>query len=418
MLPIDPVALFGKVLGYGVYLLVGIGFGAVLEMSGFGDSRKLSAQFYFRDMTVLKVMFGAIVVAMVLIFAGSALGMLDFNRVYVNQTYLWPQIVGGLIMGLGFIIGGFCPGTSLVAMATLKLDGVFFVGGVFAGVWVFGEVVSGFEAFYESGFLGRFTLFDWLRVDAGWIVLVVVLMAVGAFAAAGWAEKRFGKPAQLPAEALRRRQWRRRGAALTLIAGAVLVWLLGQPGPGKKWQFMAASEEGAIRNRQIYAHPAEVVELMHNPQVYLRVLDIRSESDFNLFHLEDARHVSLEQLRSPHFPATQGVLHANTVTVVTGNGEEQATEAYRLLRGHGTINAYVLEGGINRWLEAFPPEPGVAVPLPVGGQDTLLFRFRISAGETIPSARPTPQDAARCFGGSFPHRVKLQTRKVLKGGCG
>ena len=65
-------------------------------------------------------MFTAIVVAMVLIFAATALGLLDYNAIWVNPTYLWPGIVGGLIMGAGFIIGGFCPGTSLVAAATAK----------------------------------------------------------------------------------------------------------------------------------------------------------------------------------------------------------------------------------------------------------------------------------------------------------
>ena len=74
---------------------------------------KLAAQFYFKDMTVLKVMFTAIVVAMVLIFLTTGFGWLDFNLIWVNPTYLWPGIVGGLIMGVGFIVGGFCPGTSL-----------------------------------------------------------------------------------------------------------------------------------------------------------------------------------------------------------------------------------------------------------------------------------------------------------------
>ncbi|MFN2159105.1 MAG: YeeE/YedE thiosulfate transporter family protein [Anaerolineales bacterium] len=92
---------------YLVYLLIGFAFGNVLEMAGFGNSRKLAAQFYFRDMTVLKVMFGAIITAMVLIFSATALGLLDYNLIWVNPTYLWPGIVGGLIMGVGFIIGGF-----------------------------------------------------------------------------------------------------------------------------------------------------------------------------------------------------------------------------------------------------------------------------------------------------------------------
>jgi hypothetical protein len=90
----------------------------VLETAGFGNSKKLAAQFYFKDLTVFKVMFTAIIVAMVLVFLATGLGLLDYNLIWVNPTYLWPGIVGGLIMGVGFIVGGFCPGTSLVALAT------------------------------------------------------------------------------------------------------------------------------------------------------------------------------------------------------------------------------------------------------------------------------------------------------------
>ena len=66
--PLNLVELLGKYGAYVVFLLIGFGFGFVLESSGFGNSKKLAAQFYFRDLTVLKVMFGAIITAMVGIF--------------------------------------------------------------------------------------------------------------------------------------------------------------------------------------------------------------------------------------------------------------------------------------------------------------------------------------------------------------
>ena len=99
---------------------------------------KLAGQFYLRDMMVLKVMFTAIIVAAVLIAGASAFGLLDMSRVWVNPTYLWPGIVGGLIMGVGFVLGGFCPGTSVVAASTLKIDGMLFLAGALGGVWLFG----------------------------------------------------------------------------------------------------------------------------------------------------------------------------------------------------------------------------------------------------------------------------------------
>ena len=100
---------------YVLFGLVGFAFGFTLEMSGFGNSAKLAAQFYFKELTVLKVMFTAIVTAMVLLFGAVALGVLDFSQVWVNPTYIASGIVGGLIMGVGFIVGGFCPTTSLAS---------------------------------------------------------------------------------------------------------------------------------------------------------------------------------------------------------------------------------------------------------------------------------------------------------------
>ena len=90
-----------------IFGLIGFAFGFVLESSGFGNSKILAAQFYFKNLTVLKVMFTAIVVGMVLLFAMIGLGLLDYNAIWVNPTYLASGVIGGLVMGVGFIIGGF-----------------------------------------------------------------------------------------------------------------------------------------------------------------------------------------------------------------------------------------------------------------------------------------------------------------------
>lgn len=194
MAPFDPSAwgYWGEPIAH-----VGIGmlFGAILERAGFGSAKKLSSQFYLADMSVLKVMFTAIITAMVLIYWTVGLGFLDFDRVWVNPTYLGSGIVGGLLFGAGFVIGGYCPGTALVAMATLKIDGLFFVLGVLGGITLFGYTVPLVEGFWNhSGNYGTLTLFDWLGVPPPVVVVLAVLMAVGMFIGAEaverWMKKR------------------------------------------------------------------------------------------------------------------------------------------------------------------------------------------------------------------------------------
>lgn len=178
-----------------VNLLIGFGFGFTLERAGFGDSRKLAAQFYLSDMTVLKVMFTAIVTAMFIVHGAWQLGLVDLSLLWINPTWVWPGIVGGLILGAGFIIGGYCPGTSLVAAATLKLDGIFFVLGVLLGIFVFGQTVPHFWNFYElSGSLGRVTLADWLGLSTGLVTLLVAGLAVFMFWGGEHLERIFRKP--------------------------------------------------------------------------------------------------------------------------------------------------------------------------------------------------------------------------------
>ncbi len=186
--------------GYSLQIagLVGFFFGFVLERAGFGDARKLTAIFYLRDFAVLKVMFTAIVVCVLGLLYFSLFGWIDLSRVHILPTYIWPQIAGGLILGVGFVMGGYCPTTSIVATVSGKLDGLIFILGMALGSIIFAELYPSIQGFYEAGSMGAVRLPDFLNLSPGVIALLVCLMALGAYWVAEAVEKKFGDPDQLP----------------------------------------------------------------------------------------------------------------------------------------------------------------------------------------------------------------------------
>jgi rhodanese-related sulfurtransferase len=415
MAPLALVDVLGKVGAYGVYLLIGIGFGASLEAAGFANSRKLAAQFYLKDMTVLKVMFTGIITAMVLIFLASAAGILNFNGLYVPPTYLWPGIVGGLIMGVGFIIGGFCPGTSIIALASLKIDGLFFFFGLLAGVFVFGETVGLFADFWYSSHMGRFILPDLLGTSTGVVVLLVVLMAIGAFWAAERAEAAFGDGGQ---DAKTIRPPTRLAAAAGLTVLAFVVMGMGQPTPADKWERLEGEFTPLLDAREVQITPGEFIQVAGNSQINLMVLDVRSESDFNLFHLVDSRRVSLEDIRSGVLTTEFLDQPSNTLFLLISNDEANSTEAWTLLVAESVLNVYVLEDGINGWLDMFAGGGACEGCYPQDGDSPagmLRYTFDAALGANRPIADPdTFRDLVLPF---FP-KVKMEVKTELKGGCG
>ena len=422
MAPYDIVAVLGKFLGYLVYLLIGVGFGAVLEMSGFGDSRKLAAQFYFKDMTVLKVMFTAIVVAMVLIFAFSSLGLLEFNRVYVNPTYLVPGIIGGIIMGFGFIIGGFCPGTSIVALSTLKVDGFFFAGGVAFGAFLFGETLSLFQGFHNSTYMGRFILPELFGISTGAVVFLVVLMALIMFYWSEIAEKFFGEKVAWKDIRKRPTHTGKILASAALVFAALFVLFSGQPTPEEKWNWIKKAETKKLENREVYIHPGELLEVMNDPMLYSTLLDLRSETDYNLFHLENARNIALKDIYNDELIKELAQAPVNTVVVVMSNNEAEATRGYKLLRAQGVLNVYILSGGVNHWLKLFPLHAAIARPidrgeLGAGGDEQLDYIFTRAVGSTPKEANPG-EEGLNGLGAIFVKKIKIQKKKVIAGGCG
>jgi uncharacterized protein len=177
-----------------IALLIGIGFGFALEQAGFSSSRKLIGMFYGYDTTVIKVFFTAAIVALVGSQLLSYFGLLNLNQVYVNEFYVWASIVGGIIMGAGFIMGGFCPGTGLSALSIGKIDAMVFVIGGFTGAFLFAETYPLIQNLANGSYKGAVKADAALGIPTGLFIFILIIVAAAMFWIGELAEKKFARP--------------------------------------------------------------------------------------------------------------------------------------------------------------------------------------------------------------------------------
>jgi uncharacterized protein len=191
MFPLSTYNEFSLGTELAIALVLGLGFGFALERAGFGSARKLTAVFYLYDMAVVKVMFTAVVTTLVGLALLSGAGLFDMSEIYLEATNWTAQIVGGLLFGAGFVIGGYCPGTSMAALATGRKDGMLFALGMLAGVWAYAEFTPGLDEWYKATSSGVITLPEVTGIAMGWWALAfAALLAFGAWGMAKL-EKRF-----------------------------------------------------------------------------------------------------------------------------------------------------------------------------------------------------------------------------------
>ena len=193
MRPLIPQGIITGQWDFVIALLIGTAFGFILESSGFSSSRNIAGVFYGYNFVVLRVFFTAMIVAMVGLLYFNYLGWIEMDMVFVLPTYLAPMILGGFIMGLGFVIGGFCPGTSYTACAIGKLDGFAFLGGFIIGVFIFTEAFPLFENFYYSGYMGNITIGEVFNISNELVTFIFVIVAIVAFYVTWLIEKKVRK---------------------------------------------------------------------------------------------------------------------------------------------------------------------------------------------------------------------------------
>lgn len=191
--PLSIISGFPEWLNLTIAFLIGIGFGFALEQAGFSSSRKLAGMFYGYDTTVLKVFFTAAIVAL----AGSQLlsffGLLNLKLVFVNPYYVNSAIIGGVIMGAGFIMGGYCPGTGISALSIGKIDAMIFLVGGMIGAFLFAETYPIVQNLAMQNYKGAMRIDEWMGVSPGVFTLIFIIAAVALFWIAELAEKKFSR---------------------------------------------------------------------------------------------------------------------------------------------------------------------------------------------------------------------------------
>jgi len=161
-----------------VAVVVGLFFGFFLERGGLGNPHKLTGVFYLTDFAVPKAMFTAILVAATGLCLLSDLKVLDMSRVWIIPTFLWPQLVGGALFGLGYLISGYCPGTAVAGLASGRMDALITMAGIGSGTLLFSILYPLIEGFYKTGDMGAVTLPDLMGMNH-WVLLAIVYAFAG-----------------------------------------------------------------------------------------------------------------------------------------------------------------------------------------------------------------------------------------------
>lgn len=170
--------IVNQATGLVLAVILGIFFGLFLERGGLANPHKLTGVFYFRDFAVPKVMFAAILVAASGLYLLSDIGLLDMNKIWIVPTFFWPQLAGGALFGIGFVISGYCPGTSVAGLASGRLDALVTMAGIGAGSLLFALVYPWIEGFSSSSSMGPTTLPALLKINH-WIVLAFIFALAG-----------------------------------------------------------------------------------------------------------------------------------------------------------------------------------------------------------------------------------------------
>jgi len=367
---------------------IGIAFGFLLERVGLGDPRRILGQLVLHDFAVLRVMFGAIVTAMLALQWSATMGWLDPASLSTPPTDLGAQALGAVIFGGGFALAALCPGTACVAAASGRADGAAAVSGVFLGTLVtpllwptLGPAAAQLPR--EAALLPH----DF-GLPTGIVVLAITALAVATFALAR----------RMEAGRSERPWWRLTGlerGALVVAAGLALISVRPAASPA---QLSAIGRE--IEDERDHVGPLDLATWIRDRRPGLRIIDVREGLDSTTYLIPGAEAVRLEQIGGLAIAPGQHL-------VLYSDGGTHAAQAWVLLRMRGITDVHVLKDGMAAWEDEVlsPRMPAVAadsarqryerarsLALWFGGRP----RLPDASGAPPPSLAPRPRRRNTC----------------------
>ncbi len=324
-----------------IAFFIGIAFGYLLESAGFSSSKKLAGVFYGYDFTVLRVFMTAGVTAMAGVLTLAHFGLLDLDVIYINPLYLWSAIVGGIIMGLGFLIGGFCPGTSICASVIGKIDAMAFVVGIGIGIFIFILGYPMFEGIYKGYNLGIPQLSETFNIPLGIFTFAFIVIAFGLYWGVAGIEKRKNNGVALDGTS------KKAMIGITVVAVAIGVFAATLE-PQKTAYLDKLNDVSFISNYNVKTISSDELSLRFmEKDNTLQVIDVRTPKEFSTMTLPSALNFSLTEFFGRD--ASNAFHTVNKESIIVGNNDDDTRKAYVLAKELGYDNILMLDGGFNKF---------------------------------------------------------------------
>lgn len=368
--------IISPTLNYIIALVIGFLFGMILEQAGFSTSKKLVGLFYGYDFTVLRVFFTAGIVAMIGIMGLKHFGLLDMNLVYINPTFLQSAIIGGLIMGLGFVMGGFCPGTSVCAAAIGKIDAMIFIFGTFIGVLIFVEGYPLFEGLYKSSNLGNPRIFETLSISENLFALIVIVIALATFLSVSVIERKVNKEDRRPI--------RMNLVNISFVVGSILLVIFSMAFTDRRSVLLKKIEDKGF----VMSYELPVIELDEFSLCVMKmeecdrfqIFDFRSEGEYRKMAFPRSTLFTRDNLFEKEPTRLLRIKHTTTIFIADDELTERKMAVLASELGYKRVA--ILRGGIKEFIKEilnFTP-----IQNPSSRDEENINRFRSKAKEVIP----------------------------------
>lgn len=362
-------------------LIIGIAFGWCLEQAGFGSSRRLSGIFYFRDMAVLKVMFSAVITAALGLLILFNLGLISPESIYFPETFWGAQIIGGLLFGVGFVIGGWCPGTAAVGAVSGKFDALIFLFGAGLGSMAFSESFDMIKPYYLMGASGVRFVYDDLGLPVGQFALLLTLVAIAAF----WISELIETKFDFALAAQRSKGLWVFSLAILIVASGISV-LPARSVMGTATTALSGLPEvyEAISRAEDHIEPVDLARELVAGKSKIICVDVRTLEEYHEWHIPGARHFPLESVA-----AGLNKYKNYDRIVLYSNGTVHPAQMWVVLRLKGFRNVFVLADGLKGLFETVLKPAVLRTEALSEAQQREIEQWRsyfLSSGQTVGSA--------------------------------